>query len=81
VLGVDAGDEVLVSPFTFIATYNSIFISKTLPVFVDTDPETFLIDTAKIEEKITERTTAILPVHIYGLPVEMCIRGYQYRFG
>lgn len=71
VLGVDAGDEVLVSPYTFIATYNSIFISKALPVFVDTDPETFLIDPGKIEEKITERTTAILPVHIYGLPVDM----------
>jgi len=71
VLGVDAGDEVLVSPFTFVATYNSIFINKALPVFVDTNPETFLIDTDKIEEKITERTTAILPVHIYGLPVDM----------
>ena len=71
VLGVDAGDEVLVSPFTFIATYNSIFINKALPVFVDTNPETFLIDPGKIEEKITDRTTAILPVHIYGLPVDM----------
>jgi len=71
VLGVDAGDEVLVSPFTFIATYNSIFINKALPVFVDSDPETFLMDPSKIEEKVTDRTTAILPVHIYGLPVEM----------
>jgi len=71
VLGVDAGDEVLVSPFTFIATYNSIFINKALPVFVDTDPETFLIDPTKIEAKITDRSTAILPVHIYGLPVDM----------
>ncbi len=71
VLGVDAGDEVLVSPFTFIATYNSIFINKALPVFVDTDPETFLINPAKIEERITDRTSAILPVHIYGLPVDM----------
>lgn len=71
VLGVDAGDEVLVSPYTFIATYNSIFINKALPVFVDTNPETFLIDPEKIEEKITDRTTAILPVHIYGLPVDM----------
>ena len=70
-LGVDAGDEVLVSPYTFIATYNAIFISKALPVFIDSDPETFLIDPAKIEEKITDRTTAILPVHIYGLPVDM----------
>ncbi len=71
VLGIDAGDEVLVSPFTFIATYNVLFLSKVLPVFVDTDPETFLIDPDKIEEKITDQTTAILPVHIYGLPVDM----------
>jgi len=69
--GVDAGDEVLVSPFTFIATYNSVFISKALPVFVDTDPETFLMNPEKIEERITARTTAILPVHIYGLPCDM----------
>ncbi len=71
VLGVDAGDEVLVSPFTFIASYNVIFMNKALPVFVDTDPETFLLNPSKIEEKITERTSAILPVHIYGLPVDM----------
>ncbi|MDO8951502.1 MAG: DegT/DnrJ/EryC1/StrS family aminotransferase [Draconibacterium sp.] len=71
VLGVDAGDEVLVSPYTFIATYNVIFMSKALPVFVDTNPETFLIEPSKIEERITDRTSAILPVHIYGLPVDM----------
>lgn len=71
VLDVDAGDEVLVSPFTFIATYNVVFMNKALPVFVDTNPETFLIDPDKIEQKITERTSAILPVHIYGLPVDM----------
>ncbi|MBG0859292.1 MAG: DegT/DnrJ/EryC1/StrS family aminotransferase [Bacteroidales bacterium] len=70
-LGVDAGDEVLVSPYTFIASYNVIIINKALPVFVDSDPETFLIDPAKIESRITDRTTAILPVHIYGLPVDM----------
>jgi dTDP-4-amino-4,6-dideoxygalactose transaminase len=68
---VDAGDEVLVSPFTFIATYNVIFGSKALPVFVDSDPETFLIDPKKIEGRITDRTVAIVPVHIYGLPVDM----------
>jgi dTDP-4-amino-4,6-dideoxygalactose transaminase len=71
VLGIDAGDEILVSPYTFIATYNVIFMSKALPVFIDTDPETFLIDPGKIEERITDRTTAIMPVHIYGLPVDM----------
>jgi len=71
VLGVDAGDEVLVSPYTFIATYNVIFMSKALPVFIDTDPETFLIKPDDMEGKITDRTSAILPVHIYGLPVDM----------
>lgn len=70
-LGVDAGDEVLVSPFTFIASYNAIFALKALPVFVDSDPETFLLDPDKIERRITERTVAILPVHIYGLPCDM----------
>ncbi len=71
VMGVDAGDEVLVSPYTFIATYNSIFFHKALPVFVDTDPETFLLNPAKMESRITDRTVAVLPVHIYGLPVDM----------
>lgn len=70
-LGVDAGDEVLVSPYTFIASYNVIFMHKALPVFVDSNPETFLLDPSKIEQRITDRTTAIIPVHIYGLPVDM----------
>lgn len=70
-LGIDAGDEVLVSPYTFIATYNAVFMAKALPVFVDTNPETFLLNPEKIEERITDRTTAILPVHIYGLPCDM----------
>jgi len=70
-LGVDAGDEVIVSPFTFIATYNVIFNQKALPVFADTDPETFTINPHKIEEKINDRTSAILPVHICGLPADL----------
>ena len=70
-LGVDAGDEVIVSPYTFIATYNVVFDQKALPVFADTDPETFTINPHKIEEKINDRTTAILPVHILGLPADM----------
>ncbi len=70
-LGVDAGDEVLVAPYTFIATYNVVFLSKALPVFVDTDQETFTMNPDKIEERITERTKAILPVHILGLPADM----------
>ena len=71
VLGVDAGDEVIVSPYTFIATYNVVFNQKALPVFADTDQETFTINPNKIEEKINERTKAILPVHILGLPADM----------
>lgn len=71
VMGVDAGDEVIVSPYTFIATYNVVFNQRALPVFADTDQETFTIDPEKIEEKINERTTAILPVHILGLPADM----------
>ncbi len=69
--GVDAGDEVLVSPYTFIASFNVIFMIRALPVFIDSDPETFLIDPGKIESRITDRTAAIVPVHIYGLPVDM----------
>jgi len=71
VLGVEAGDEVIVSPYTFVASYNVIFMAKALPVFADTDVETFTIDPARIEERITGRTRAILPVHILGLPAAM----------
>jgi len=71
VLGIDAGDEIIVSPYTFIATYNVVFLTKALPVFADTDPETFQINPDKIEERINENTRAILPVHILGLPANM----------
>lgn len=70
-LGIDAGDEVLVAPYTFIATYNAVFSLKALPVFVDTDIETYTMNPEDIEGKITDRTRAILPVHIYGLPANM----------
>jgi dTDP-4-amino-4,6-dideoxygalactose transaminase len=71
VMGVDAGDEVIVSPFTFIATYNAVLDLKALPVFADTDPATFTLDPTTIESRVTERTRALLPVHIYGLPCDM----------
>ncbi len=71
VMGVDAGDEVITSPYTFIATYNTILMHKALPVFADTDPATLTMDPASIESRITERTQAILPVHIYGMPCDM----------
>jgi perosamine synthetase len=71
VLDVDAGDEVIVSPYTFIASYNAILSTKALPVFPDTDPATLTLDPATIERCITERTRAIMPVHIFGLPCDM----------
>ena len=71
VMGVDAGDEVITSPYTFIATYNTILTHKALPVFADTDPATLTMDPASIESRITERTRAIVPVHIYGMPCDM----------
>jgi dTDP-4-amino-4,6-dideoxygalactose transaminase len=71
VAGVDAGDEVITSPYTFIATYNTILMHKALPVFADTDPATLTMDPASIESRITERTRAIVPVHIYGMPCDM----------
>lgn len=70
-LDIGVGDEVIVSPYTFIATYNVVLNSCALPVFADTDPETFQINPDKIEERITENTRAILPVHILGIPANM----------
>lgn len=71
VMDVDAGDEVIVSPYTFIASYNAILSCKALPVFADTNPETLTIDPAAIESRITDRTRAIMPVHIFGMPCDM----------
>jgi perosamine synthetase len=71
VMDVDAGDEVIVSPYTFIASYNAILTMRALPVFADTDPETLTMDPASIESRITERTRAIMPVHIFGMPCDM----------
>ncbi len=65
-LGIGGGDEVITTPYTFIATIDVILLEDALPVFADVDPETFMIDADKIEEKITEHTRSILPVHITG---------------
>lgn len=70
-LDIGAGDEVIVPPYTFIATIQAVLQNGAMPVFVDTDPETFQIDATKIEEKITPRTRGILPVHLAGLPADM----------
>jgi perosamine synthetase len=64
--GINEGDEVITTPFTFVATANSIIMQRAKPVFVDILPDTFNIDPVKIEEKITKKTKAILPVDLYG---------------
>jgi len=70
-VGVKPGDEVITTPFTFIASAESILHAGAKPVFVDIDPDSFNIDPDLIEDRITKRTRAIMPVHIAGLPCEM----------
>jgi len=70
-LGIRKEDEVITSPFTFIATTEAIMQVGARPVFVDIDEETFNINPEKIEEAITEKTKAIIPVHLYGQPADM----------
>lgn len=69
--GVEAGDEVIVPPYTFVATASAVVLANAVPVFVDIDPDTYCIDPKLIEEAITPRTRAIIPVHLGGQPAEM----------
>lgn len=69
--GVEPDDEVIIPPFSFVATATSVLSARANPVFVDIEPDTFNIDPTKIEAAITERTTAIMPVHLYGHPADM----------
>jgi len=70
-LGIHAGDEVLVPTLTFVATANVVLFTGATPVFVDADPTNWCIDPQQLEDVITPRTKAIIPVHLYGNPCDM----------
>ena len=70
-LGVGPGDEVIVPPYTFVATVNAVLLMHALPVFVDSDIETFQMDARKLEAAITDRTKVIMPVHLGGSAADL----------
>lgn len=70
-VGVEFGDEVIVPPYTFIATASACLMVGAIPIFVDIDPETYNLDPTKIEAAITARTRVIMPVHLGGCPADM----------
>ncbi len=70
-IGLDHGDEVIVPSFTFVATAEVVALTGAQPIFVDIDPLTYCMDPEELKSAITERTKAIVPVHLYGLPAKM----------
>ncbi|AGK60087.1 putative pyridoxal phosphate-dependent enzyme apparently involved in regulation of cell wall biogenesis [Archaeoglobus sulfaticallidus PM70-1] len=70
-LGIGKGDEVITTTFSFVSTASCILMQGAKPVFVDIDPKTYNIEPSQIEHRITERTKAIIPVHLYGQPCEI----------
>lgn len=76
--GVKAGDEVIVPAFTWVATANAVLYCNATPVFVDIDLNTFNLDINQIKDKITERTTAIIPVHLFGLCADVDFISQQF---
>jgi perosamine synthetase len=69
--GVESGDEVVTTPFSFVASANCLLYENAKPVFCDIDPRTLNIDPAAAAAAVTERTTGLLPVHIFGYPADM----------
>jgi len=70
-VGIESGDEVVTTPFSFVASANCLLYENAKPVFCDIDPRTLNIDPAAAEAAVTERTTGLLPVHIFGYPADM----------
>lgn len=70
-LGIGAGDEVIVPSYTFLATASAVLHAGATPVLVDVDPETYCLDLRAVETQITAKTRAIIPVHLFGQPVDM----------
>ena len=80
--GITAGDEIITSPFSFVASANCILYEGAVPVFADVDERTFNLDPAAVEDAITPRTRAILPVDIFGYPAELAeLRELADRYG
>ena len=71
VAGVGSGDEVITTPFSFVASANCVLYEGGTPVFADVDPRTLNLDPAAVEAAVTPRTKAILPVHVFGYPAEL----------
>src|ERR671936_690238 len=70
-VGVGEGDEVVTSPFSFVASANAVLYERATPVFADIDPRTLNLDPAAAAAAVTERTSALLPVHIFGFPADL----------
>ena len=70
-VGVSEGDEVITSPFSFVASANAIVYERAKPVFVDIDPRTLNVDRSAVAAAVTDRTSALLPVHIFGYPADI----------